>query len=122
MLIYQSSDTPLGVHVRIDGETVWWLTQQQMAELFHTTRENIRQHIRNIYDERELDEKSTSKDFLEVRQEGQCKVRRSIQYYNLDMIISLGYRVRSKTATHFRQWATELLKEYLVKGFVLDDQ
>lgn len=121
VLIYQSPDTPLQVEVRVDGQMVW-LTQQQMADLFQVTRENVRQHIRNIYDEGELEEKATSKDFLEVCQEGQRMVRRSIAHYNLDMIISLGCRVKSETDTQFRQRATEQLKEYLVKGFTLDDQ
>ncbi|MFC5281872.1 virulence RhuM family protein [Arcanobacterium canis] len=121
VLIYQNPDSATDIEVRLEGETVW-LTQAQMAELFQSTRENIRQHIRNIYDEAELDEQATSKDFLEVRREGTRTVRRSIPHYNLDMIISLGYRVKSKTATQFRRWATERLKEYLVKGFALDDQ
>lgn len=121
VLIYQNPDSATDIEVRLEGETVW-LTQAQMAELFQSTRESIRQHIRNIYDEAELDEQATSKDFLEVRREGTRTVRRSIPHYNLDMIISLGYRVKSKTATQFRRWATERLKEYLVKGFALDDQ
>lgn len=121
VLIYQAGDAGARIDVRLAGETVW-LTQQQMADLFQTSRENIRQHIRNIYEEEELDEEATSKDFLEVRLEGAREVRRSIPHYNLDMIISLGYRVKSKTATQFRQWATERLKEYMVKGFALDDE
>lgn len=93
-----------------------------MADLFQTSRTNIVEHIGNIYDEGELDVQSTCRDFRQVRIEGSRDVSREVPHYNLDMIISLGYRVRSKTATQFRRWATERLKEYMVKGFVLDDE
>ena len=102
-------------------ETVW-LTQQQMADLFQSSRTNIVEHIRHIYEEGELDEASTCRKFRQVRTEGSRQVTREIPYYNLDMIISLGYRVKSMIATHFRRWATELLKEYMVKGFTMDDE
>lgn len=121
MLIYQNPDGATDIEVRLEGETVW-LTQAQMAELFQSSRTNIVEHIRNIYDEAELDEQATCRNFRQVRIEGTREVTRSIPHYNLDMIISLGYRVKSKTATQFRRWATERLKEYLVKGFALDDQ
>ncbi|USR79997.1 virulence RhuM family protein [Arcanobacterium pinnipediorum] len=121
MLIYQNPDSSTDIEVRLEGETVW-LTQAQMAELFQSSRTNIVEHIRNIYDEAELDEQATCRNFRQVRIEGTREVTRSIPHYNLDMIISLGYRVKSKTATQFRRWATERLKEYLVKGFTLDDQ
>lgn len=121
MLIYQSSEGTKSITVRLEGETVW-LTQQQMADLFQSSRSNIVEHIGNIYAEGELDEETTCRDFRQVRREGSRSVERSLPHYNLDMIISLGYRVKSKTATQFRRWATEKLKEYLVKGFTLDDE
>lgn len=99
-----------------------WLTQQQMAELFGSSRTNIVEHIRHIYEEGELDEDSTCRKFRQVRDEGGRQVSREIPHYNLDMIISLGYRVKSRIATHFRRWATERLKEYMLKGFTMDDE
>ena len=121
MLIYQSPDNSVTIEVRLEGETVW-LTQQQMAELFQSSRSNIVEHIGNIYAEDELDEEATCREFRQVRREGSRNVTRTLPHYNLDMIISLGYRVKSKTATQVRRWATERLKEYLVKGFTLDDE
>lgn len=121
IIIYQSEDGETRIEVKFTGETVW-LSQQQMAELYQTTRPNIVQHIRNIYADGELDEQATCKNFLQVRQEGSRQVRREIPFYNLDMIISLGYRIRSVIATHFRRWATERLKEYIIKGFTMDDE
>ena len=107
--------------MRFVDETVW-LTQQQMAELFHSSRTNIVEHIQHIYDEGELDEISTCRNFRQVRTEGNRQVVRELPYYNLDMIISLGYRVKSIVATNFRRWATERLKEYMIKGFTMDDE
>ena len=121
MLIYQSPENTVRIEVRLEGETVW-LTQQQMAELFQSSRSNIVEHIGNIYAEGELDEEVTCRDFRQVRREGSRNVARTLPHYNLDMIISLGYRVKSKTATQFRRWATERLKEYLIKGFTLDEE
>ncbi|MHB8789987.1 MAG: virulence RhuM family protein [Desulfobulbaceae bacterium] len=121
ILIYQTDDGKLKLDVRLENETVW-LTQQLMAELFQSTQQNISQHIRNIYTEAELDPEATHKKFLSVRQEGSRQVQRSLDFYNLDMIISVGYRVRSLVATRFRIWATQRLKEYIVKGFVMDDE
>lgn len=121
IVVYQRDDGTPGIDVRLDGETVW-LTQQQLADLFGTTQQNVSLHLRNIYDESELDESATHKDFLLVRQEGSREVRRAVAHYNLDAIISVGYRVMSATATRFRIWATERLREYLVKGFAMDDQ
>ena len=121
IIIYQSEDGETRIEVKFTGETVW-LSQQQMAELYQTTRPNIVQHIRNIYADGELDEHATCKNFLQVRQEGARQVTREIPFYNLDMIISLGYRIRSVIATHFRRWATERLKEYIIKGFTMDDE
>ena len=120
-LIYQSEDGLTNIEVKIQDETVW-LTQQQMADLFQTSRTNIVEHIKHIYEERELDENSTCRKFRQVRKEGNREVLRELQYYNLDMIISLGYRVKSKIATNFRRWATERLKEYMIKGFTMDDE
>lgn len=121
IIIYQSEDGETRIDVKFSGETMW-LSQQQMAELYQTTRTNIVQHIRNIYADGELDEQATCKKFLQVRQEGSREVTRDIPFYNLDMIISLGYRIRSVIATHFRRWATERLKEYIIKGFTMDDE
>lgn len=121
VIIYQSEDGETRIEVKFTGETVW-LSQKQMAELYQTTRPNIVQHIKNIYADGELDEASTCKNFLQVRQEGNRTVQRDIPFYNLDMIISLGYRVRTLIATHFRRWATERLKEYIIKGFTMDDE
>lgn len=121
ILIYQSDDGLINVEVKIEDETVW-LTQQQMAELFQTSRTNVVEHIKHIYDEGELEEISTCRNFRQVRKEGKREVTREIPFYNLDMIISLGYRVKSVIATNFRRWATERLKEYMIKGFTIDDE
>ena len=121
IIIYQSEDGQTRIEVKFTGETVW-LSQQQMADLYQTTRPNIVQHIRNIYADGELEEQATCKKFLRVRQEGNRQVTREMPFYNLDMIISLGYRIRSVIATHFRRWATERLKEYIFKGFTMDDE
>ena len=121
IVIYQTEDGSTKIDVRFEGETVW-LTQQQMAELFGSSRTNIVEHIRHIYEEGELDEDSTCRKFRQVRDEGGRQVSREIPHYNLDMIISLGYRVKSRIATHFRRWATERLKEYMLKGFTMDDE
>ncbi len=121
ILIYQSEDGLTNIEVKVQDETVW-LTQQQMADLFQTSRTNIVEHIRHIYLEGELDENSTCRNFRQVRTEGNREVSREMPHYNLDMIISLGYRVKSKIATNFRRWATERLKEYMIKGFTMDDE
>ena len=121
IIIYQTEDGVTKIDVRFVDETVW-LTQQQMALLFQTSRTNVVEHIKNIYQEGELDPKSTCQDFRQVREEGGRRVSRQIPHYNLDMIISLGYRVKSAIATRFRRWATERLKEYIVKGFTMDDE
>jgi hypothetical protein len=121
LVIYQTEEGSTKLDVRFQDETVW-LTQKLMAELFQTSADNIGLHLKNIYAEQELDEFSTTKDFSVVRQEGNRQVSRSLKHYNLDAIISVGYRVQSHTATRFRQWATRHLREYLVKGFVLDDE
>ncbi len=119
VLIYQ--DTGLNLRVRLDGETVW-LTQAQIAELFQTTPQNITLHIAAIYEEHELSAEATCKEYLQVQSEGGRQVRRSLKHYSLDMILAVGYRVRSPRGTQFRQWATARLGELLVKGFTLDDE
>jgi hypothetical protein len=119
VLIYHEGTTRL--QVRLDGETVW-LTQAAMAELFQTTPQNITLHVQNVYDEGELAEEGTCKPYLQVRQEGNRTVRRSLKHYSLDVILAVGYRVRSARGTAFRQWATARLSELLVKGFTLDDE
>ena len=121
IVIYQAEDGLTKVECRFVDETVW-LTQQQMSELFHTSRSNIVEHIGHIYEEGELEETSTCRKFRQVRMEGNRQVSRELPFYNLDMIISLGYRVKSLIATQFRRWATERLKEYMIKGFTLDDE
>ena len=121
IVIYQAEDGLTKVECRFVDDTVW-LTQQQMAELFHTSRSNIVEHIGHIYEEGELDEVSTCRKFRQVRMEGNRQVTRELPFYNLDMIISLGYRVKSLIATQFRRWATERLKEYMIKGFTMDDE
>lgn len=120
IVIYQTDDGDTKIDVRFVDETVW-LTQQQMAELFQSSRTNVVEHIRHIYEEGELDEHSTCRKFRQVQNEGGRQVSRELPYYNLDMIISLGYRIKSKIATNFRRWATERLKEYMIKGFTMDD-
>ncbi|MBD5291175.1 MAG: virulence RhuM family protein [Bacteroides sp.] len=121
IIIYQSEDGETRIEVKFMGETVW-LSQQQMADLFQSSRSNVVEHIKHIYEEGELDEESTCRNFRQVRQEGARQVTREIPFYNLDMIISLGYRIRSVIATHFRRWATERMKEYIIKGFTIDDE
>ena len=121
IIIYQTESGKNKIEVRLENETVW-LTQQQIAELFATARTSIVEHIKHIYAEDELAAEATCRDFRQVRTEGERQVMRSIPYYNLDMIISVGYRVNSKRATSFRKWATERLKEYIIKGFAIDDE
>lgn len=121
IVIYQSDDGKVHLDVRLENETVW-LSQQQMAELYQTSRTNVVEHIKHIYEEQELAIDSTCRNFRQVRIEGNRQVEREIPFYNLDMIISLGYRIKSLIATRFRQWATERLKEYMVKGFTMDDE
>lgn len=120
IIIYQTQDGQTKIDVRIENETVW-LTQNQMAELFQTTKQNISLHIKNIFEEGELTEDSTVKDYLTVQNEGCRKVSRNVTHYNLDVIISVGYRVKSLRGTQFRIWATQVLKEYMKKGFALND-
>jgi len=120
-LVYEAENGRVKLEVRLQDETVW-LTQADMARLFQCSTDNISLHLKNIYDEGELRTETTAEDFSVVRQEGARQVRRTLTYYNLDAIISLGYRVKSQVATRFRIWATQRLKEYIVKGFTLDDE
>jgi hypothetical protein len=120
-LIYTSQDGNCQIQVKLIDETVW-LSQDLMSKLFDTTTQNITMHIANVYNERELEEKATCKDFLQVRDEGGREVSRSIKYYNLDVIISVGYRVKSNRGVQFRQWATQRLREYIIKGFTINKE
>ena len=120
IILYQPDDT-LALDVRVEEETVW-LTQAQMAELFQATKQNISLHIRNIYKEGELEEVATVKEYLTVQKEGRRSVQRNISYYNLDVIISVGYRVKSLRGTQFRQWANKVLKEYLLRGYSINQR
>ena len=121
VILYETADGHVQVDVRLDQETVW-LTQRQMAAVFATSPENVLMHLRNVFAQDELDEQATTKDFLVVRQEGARHVRRSLKHYNLDAIISVGYRVNSKCGVRFRQWATRTLREHLVKGYTLNER
>ena len=121
IVIFKTSENNVSIDVRFEGETVW-LSQQQMADLYQTSRTNIVEHIKHIYEEEELEADSTCRNFRQVQKEGNRNVSREIPFYNLDMIISLGYRIKSKIATQFRQWATKHLNEYIRKGFTMDDE
>ncbi|MFZ3070589.1 MAG: virulence RhuM family protein [Anaerolineaceae bacterium] len=121
ILIYQAEDGKTHINVRMEGDTVW-LTQSAMAELFQTSPQNITMHIKNIYAEGELSEEATCKDYLQVQSEGGREVQRALKHYNLEAVIAVGYRVKSHRGTQFRRWATERLREYLVKGFTMDDE
>ena len=121
IIIYQTEDGLTKINVKLDNETVW-LSQQQLAELYQTSRTNVVEHIKHIYEEGELPSNSTCRNFRQVRMEGNREVSRDIPFYNLDLIISLGYRIKSAIATRFRIWATQRLKEYMVKGFTMDDE
>lgn len=121
IIIYQTDDGLAKIQLRATGGTVW-LSQREMAELFQTSSDNISLHLKNIYQEAELEEKATTEDFSVVKIEGARQVSRTIKHYNLDAIIAVGYRVNSKRATQFRIWATSILKEYLIKGFAMNDE
>ena len=121
IIIYTGENNKTSINVRLQDENVW-LTQQHMADLFQSSRTNIVEHIKHIYKEGELEEKATCRKFRQVQKEGSRNVERELPFYNLDLIISLGYRIKSRIATKFRIWATERLKEYIVKGFAIDDE
>jgi hypothetical protein len=118
-LIFTGQAGEQSIEARYEDESVW-LTQQLMGELFQSSKQNISHHIKSIYEEGELQPEATVKKYLTVRQEGKRQVKRNLEYYNLDMIISVGYRVNSVRATQFRQWATQVLREFAIKGYVLD--
>ena len=120
IVLYQTEKGNVTVSVIFEDKT-FWLTQKAMAELFNTTPQNITIHLKNIFESEELEERATCKDFLQVQKEGSRTVQRNMAFYNLDAIIAVGYRVNSKQATAFRKWATQTLKEYIIKGFVLND-
>ena len=121
IILYQDDNEITRVSVRFSDEDLW-LTQNQLAEIYCTTQQNISQHVDNIYKDGELTIEATNKKFLLVRQEGNRQVKRNIDHYNLDMVIALGYRVQSQVATRFRRWATQRLHEYIQKGFAMDDE
>lgn len=120
LILYTAADGLIKLNVTLNNETVW-LSLDQMAELFDRNKSTISRHIKNIFDEKELERSSTVANFATVQIEGSRNVERNIEHYNLDVIISVGYRVKSQQGVHFRQWATARLKEYIIKGFTLDD-
>jgi len=120
IIIYQTQNGLVKIDVLKDSETVW-LTQMQMAELFQTTKQNVSLHINNILKDGELGTSATVKENLTVQSEGTREIKRNVKYYNLDMILAVGYRVKSSAGTQFRQWATAILHEYLQKGFAMND-
>ena len=120
-IIYQTEDGQTQIDVRLENDTVW-LTQAQMVELFQTTKQNVSLHGSNVFKEGELDQESTVKEYLTVQQEGKRAVSRQVKYYNLDVIISVGYRVKSKRGTAFRIWARRVLKDYLIKGYAVNER
>ncbi len=120
IIIYQNNDGVSRIDVQLENDTLW-LTQEQMATLFNKAKSTINEHIKNIFEENELDKNSTVRNFRTVQQEGNRQVERDINHYNLDLILAIGYRVKSPQGIQFRQWATEILKEYLAKGFAMDD-
>ena len=121
VIIYTTNDGKTKIDVKLEEETLW-LTQAQMCELYQTSKSIVSDHIKHIFEEEELTKEATVRKFRIVQMEGSRNVEREVEHYNLDMIIALGYRIRSIIATRFRQWATERLKEYIVKGFTLDDE
>lgn len=121
IVIYQTADGQTQIDVKMQEETVW-LTQDMIVKLFNSSKANISEHIKHIYEEGELNKISTVRKFRAVRQEGKRQVSRELEYYNLDLILSVGYRVKSKTATQFRIWANKILKEYLIKGYSINEQ
>lgn len=120
-IIYQTEDGQTQIDVRLENDTVW-LTQAQMVELFQTTKQNVSLHVSNVFKEGELEQESTVKEYLTVQQEGRRAVSRQVKYYNLDVIISVGYRVKSKRGTAFRIWARRVLKDYLIKGYAVNER
>ncbi|MBV6274394.1 virulence RhuM family protein [Alcaligenaceae bacterium CGII-47] len=121
LILYTSDDGQTRLHLRVETETIW-LSQLEIAELFQTTKQNVSLHAKNIFEDKELDPEATVKESLTVQSEGSRQVKRKISYYNLDLILAIGYRVRSLRGVQFRQWASTHLKEFLRKGFVMDDE
>ena len=121
IIIYQTEDGQTQIDVRLENETVW-LSQAQMVELFQTTKQNVSLHVGNVFKEGELEQESTVKEYLTVQKEGKREVARQVKYYNLDVIISVGYRVKSKRGTAFRIWARKVLKDYLIKGYAINER
>lgn len=121
VILYTTEDNKIKMELKVFNETVW-LTQKEISELFQTTTQNITQHIKDIYETFELEESETCKNYLQVQKEGNREVSREAKFYNLEMILAIGYRIRSHRGTQFRKWATTTLKEYLIKGFVMNDE
>jgi hypothetical protein len=121
LILYTTDDGRTQLHLRAEGDSIW-LSQLEIAELFQTTKQNVSLHAKNIFEDNELDPEATVKDSLTVQSEGNRQVKRKISYYNLDLILAIGYRVRSPRGVQFRQWASTHLKEFLLKGFVMDDE
>ena len=121
IIIYRAEDNTVQLDVRMENETVW-LSQQQMVQLFNSTKQNISLHIGNIFREGELQKEATVKEYLTVQTEGNRQICRKVLYYNLDIIISVGYRVKSQRGVQFRQWANRILKDYLIKGYAVNDK
>lgn len=121
LILYTTDDGRTQLHLRVEGDSIW-LSQLEIAELFQTTKQNVSLHAKNIFEDNELDPAATVKDSLTVQFEGKRQVKRKISYYNLDLILAIGYRVRSSRGVQFRQWASTHLKEFLIKGFVMDDE
>ena len=121
IIIYQTEDGQTQIDVRLENDTVW-LTQAQMVELFQTTKQNVSLHVGNVFKEGELEQEATVKEYLTVQKEGERSVSRKVKYYNLDVIISVGYRVKSKRGTAFRIWARRVLKDYLIKGYAVNER
>ena len=121
VVVYETPDGKMRVDVKLEQETVW-LTQRQMAEVFHTTPENVLMHLRNVFSSKELEAEATTKDYLVVQTEGKRQVQRNIKHYNLDAIISVGYRVNSRRGVCFRQWATHTLRDHLVRGYTMNER
>ena len=120
LVIFESQNSDIKLKVNVDNETVW-LSQNQMTQLFDTTKQNISLHLNNIFKEGELDKNSSVKEYLTVQKEGERQVSRNTKYYNLDVIISVGYRVKSQRGVEFRKWANKVLKEYIVKGYAVNN-
>lgn len=121
LILYTTDDGRTQLHLRVEGDSIW-LSQLEIAELFQTTKQNVSLHAKNIFEDNELDSEATVKDSLTVQSEGNRQVKRKISYYNLNLILAIGYRVRSPRGVQFRQWASTHLKEFLLKGFVMDDE